>query len=73
MAQAVDSHNVYVDPVTHEAVDPAHYAARYHYNGRNYHFASVESKKMFESDPMLWVSTPHASMNSSNIDIEDYS
>jgi len=72
MAHAVDTRNVYVDPVSHEQVDPNHFAARTHFNGRTYHFATVENKQIFNDDPMLWISTPHASMNSSNIDIEDY-
>ncbi len=72
MAHAVDTRNVYVDPVSHEQVDPNNYAARYHFNGRTYHFATVENKQIFNDDPMLWISTPHASVNSSNIDIEDY-
>jgi len=72
MAHAGDTRNVYVVPVSHEQVDPNHFAGRVHFNGRTYHFATVENKQIFNDDPMLWISTPHASMNSSNIDIEDY-
>ena len=73
MANATDNRNVYVDPVSHEPVDPNNFAGRVHFNGHTYHFATIENKMVFADDPQLWVSTPHASMNSSNIDIEDYS
>lgn len=73
MAHATDLRNVYVDPISHEQVDPQGYAARSFFNGHTYHFGSVLNKQIFDDDPQLWISTPHASMNSANIDIEDYS
>jgi YHS domain-containing protein len=68
----VDSgRDVFVDPVSHESVDPRHAAAKSFYNGRMYHFATLVNKRTFEEDPELWIPTPHASLNSANIFPED--
>jgi YHS domain-containing protein len=72
MATATDRRNVFVDPVSHEPVEPGQVAGRSFYNGHTYHFKTLVNKRTFDEDPQLWVSTPHASQNSSNIDIEDY-
>lgn len=56
------------DPVSHDRVDSE--SARWHssYNGKLYHFTTRESKKIFEEDPQLWISTPHASVNSAALE-----
>jgi YHS domain-containing protein len=72
MANATDRRIVNIDPVSHEEVDPDQAAGRSYYRGRTYHFATLVNKRTFDDDPQLWIPTPHASMNSANIDIEDY-
>jgi YHS domain-containing protein len=71
MANTAGDHDVFVDPVSHEQVDPQHAAARSFYRGVMYHFASVVDKMTFEDDPELWIPTPHASMTSANISPDD--
>ena len=60
-------HDVWVDPVTHQAVDPGASSHQSFYDGRHYHFADLTSKQTFDEDPQLWVSTPHASETSAHI------
>lgn len=71
-AHQADRRNVWTDPVSHELVEPGYDAGRSFYNGHTYHFQSRVNKQTFDDDPQLWISTPHASMNSAAIDIEDY-
>ncbi len=59
--------DVWVDPVSHEAVDPARAAGQSFYAGHMYHFASRANKDTFDSDPQVWISTPHVSETSADI------
>lgn len=62
-----DARDIYVDPVSHEAVDPAPDAGRSFYAGHMYHFASRANKDTFDDDPELWVSTAHVSQTSAHV------
>jgi len=74
MAQshAADGRTVMIDPVSHEPVEPGMAAGRSFFNGHTYHFRTLVNKRTFDDDPELWISTPHSSMNSAAINIEDY-
>ena len=67
MAYEESEHDVWVDVVTHVAVDPDTSRDQSFYNGKTYHFADRTSKETFDEDPQLWVSTPHASETSAHI------
>ena len=60
-------HDVREDPVSHEAVDPRTASHQSFYAGRHYHFANIVNKQIFDEDPQLWVSTPHASETSASL------
>ena len=60
-------HDVWVDPVTHQQVDPRTSPHQSFYAGKHYHFADLTSKLIFDADPQLWVSTPHASDTSASL------
>ncbi len=60
-------HDVWVDPVSHQAVDRESSQYQSFYDGRHYHFADLTSKQTFDEDPQLWVSTPHASETSASL------
>ena len=60
-------HDVREDPVSHEKVDPRTSPHQSFYAGRHYHFVSITNKQVFDEDPQLWVSTPHASETSASL------
>ena len=61
MAYEDAEHNVWEDLISHEQVDPRTSSYQSFYAGRHYHFVSSVNKQVFDEDPQLWVSTPHAS------------
>lgn len=71
MATNDAGHDVWVDAVSHEPVDPKTAKHRSFYNGKMYHFADMVNKKTFDDDPQLWIPTPHATETSANLPAED--
>ena len=67
----IDDRAVYVDPVSHEYVEPGTEAGKSFYNGKTYHFKTRTNLAVFREDPQLWVPTPHATMVSSSLDPTD--
>lgn len=67
MTDPIADKDVWTDPVSHEAVDPALSRNRSFYNGHMYHFVTLVNKQTFDQDPQLWVSTPHAAQNSASL------
>ena len=67
MAYKESEHDVWVDPVSHEAVDPDKSRLQSFYAGKHYHFADAINKRTFDDDPQLWVSTPHVSETSASL------
>jgi len=67
MSSDVSDHDVWVDPVSHQPVDPARSKDRSFFNGKMYHFVDRVNKRTFDEDPELWVSTPHASETSASL------
>ncbi len=67
MSSYITDHDVWVDPVSHEAVDPAKSKDRSFFNGKMYHFNDGVNKRTFDEDPELWISTPHASETSASL------
>jgi YHS domain-containing protein len=67
MTYSFDERDVFVDPVSHEDVDPENFAGRSYYHGHMYYFTSRVNKDMFDDDPELWVPTPHASLTSASM------
>ena len=67
MTQDADERDIWVDVVSHEPVDPEHAKYQSFFNGHLYHFNDLVNKQTFDQDPMLWVSTPHASETSASV------
>ncbi len=67
MADSEEQHDVWIDPVSHQPVDPAKSRDRSFYAGKMYHFEDNVNKRTFDDDPQLWVSTAHASDISSSL------
>jgi YHS domain-containing protein len=67
MSINTNDHDIWVDAVSHDVVDPAHSHDRSFYNGKMYHFVDGVNKGVFDSDPQLWVPTAHASETSSSL------
>lgn len=67
LAQGEDSHDVWVDAVSHRPVDPATSRNKSFYAGKMYHFEDRTNKQQFDEDPQLWVSTAHASETSAHL------
>jgi YHS domain-containing protein len=67
MTFSIDERDVFVDPVSHQSVDPDSFAGRSYYNGHMYYFTSRVNKDTFDDDPELWVPTPHCSLTSANL------
>ena len=63
----VEERDVWVDPVGHQAVEPATAEHQSFYAGHMYHFASLVNKQTFDQDPQLWVPTAHASVTSASL------
>lgn len=59
---------IVTDPVSHVTLNRDEAVAKSAYNGTMYYFADRVNKQSFDEDPMLWVSTPHASMTSADVD-----
>ena len=55
---------IFIDPVSHEKLNRETSVGRSVYNGLAYHFTSRVNKDIFDEDPQLWISTPHASLTS---------
>ena len=68
MTYRTDERDVWVDPVSHEAVDPQQSRHQSFYSGHMYHFTTLVNKQTFDQDPQLWVPTAHGSLNSANLD-----
>ena len=64
MTDHADDRDVWVDPVSHQPVDPAHSKHRSFYAGHMYHFVDRVNKETFDQDPQLWIPTAHASETS---------
>ncbi|MCW3058426.1 MAG: hypothetical protein JWQ02_247 [Capsulimonas sp.] len=67
MSSYLDERDVFVDPVSHIAVDPNNNVGHVFYNGHMYYFSNLTNLQTFKEDPQLWISTAHASMSSSSI------
>ena len=67
MSTNANDHDIWVDAVSHQAVDPAQSRDRSFFNGKMYHFVDGVNKDMFDQDPQLWVSTAHASETSASL------
>lgn len=67
MSYEEPGHDVRVDPVSHQTVDPRTSPHQSFYAGRHYHFADMTNKQIFDADPQLWVSTPHVSETSASL------
>jgi YHS domain-containing protein len=67
MADENTDRDVWEDAVSHERVDPRTSSHQSFYAGRHFHFVSVTNKRIFDEDPQLWVSTPHASDQSASL------
>ena len=65
--QDEDPHDVWVDAVSHQPVDPATSRNQSFYAGKTYHFEDGTNKRQFDEDPQLWVSTAHASETSAHL------
>lgn len=63
----IEERDVWVDPISHEAVDPQRSKHRSFHAGHMYHFASLTNKQQFDEDPELWVPAPHAVQTSAHI------
>lgn len=67
MAYEDADHDVWEDLISHERVDPQASSHQSFYAGRHYHFVSLTNKRVFDEDPQLWVSMPHASETSASL------
>lgn len=65
--QMADERDVWVDAVSHQAVDWSASHHRSFYAGHMYHFVSLSNKQTFDQDPQLWVPTAHASVTSATL------
>ena len=60
---------IVTDPVSHVTLNRDDAVAKSAFNGTMYYFADPVNKQSFDEDPMLWVSTPHASLTSADVNL----
>lgn len=51
----------WVDPVSHQAIDPRTSLHQSFHAGQHYYFADLTNKQTFDADPQLWVAAPYLS------------
>ena len=71
MTNMKDGRRVELDPVSHLEVDPDRAVAKSFYRGHMYYFTSRVNKETFDDDPQLWIPTPHASMTSAALYLDE--